>query len=418
MAQREVDLVIAEAAELLTIDGPDGPRVGAAQAQLGPISPGSVAVHRGKILAVGEPREIDRAFRGRRTIDARGRVVTPGLVDPHTHPVFANYRDREFELRIQGVSYQEIARQGGGINASARALRATPQADVERFVARHLGRMLSLGTTTIDAKSGYGLSLDSELMSLRAIRRLGKAQPLELVPTFMGAHAVPEEFRDRRSAYVRLVAEEMIPQVARAGLAEFCDVFCDEGAFTPAETALILRRARSAGLRPKLHADEFTDTGGAALAARLGAISADHLLRVSDAGVRALARRGVIAVLLPGTALTLGVPAYAPARRLIAAGVPVALATDFNPGSCFTESMQIVLALACMQMKMTPAEAIVAATINAAGAVNRAGRLGSLRPGKQADLVVWDAPGHRHLAYHFGVNLAHLVIKNGLVVSG
>lgn len=422
MSVTPVDLIVADAAEVLTLEAPgidpNRPRCGDAAGALGMLAPGSIAIDRGRIVACGAPRDIARTFRARRILDARGGVVTPGLVDPHTHPVFASYRDQEFEQRIRGVSYAEIARQGGGINNSARALRQTGPRALRQFMSGHLQRMLAMGTTTIDAKSGYGLSVDSELMSLRAIQALNRTQPLELVPTFLGAHAVPEEYRHRRAAYVRLVTEEMLPQVARHGLAEFCDVFCDEGAFTPRETAHIFRRARAAGLRAKLHADEFTDQGGALLAARFGAISADHLLCVSSAGIRALAESGVIAVLLPGTALTLGVPHFAPARQLIAAGAAVALATDFNPGSCFTESMQIVLALACMQMRMTPAEALVAATINAAHAVGRADRIGSLRPGKQADLVVWDVPGYRHLAYHFGVNLARDVIKRGERVAG
>ncbi len=420
--RRDVDLVVAEAAELATLEpstpAEDAPRTGAAMGDLGLLSPGSVAVHRGEIVAVGTPKEIDGRYRGRRVIDARGRLVTPGLVDPHTHPIFAAYRDHEFEMRVKGIPYQEIARQGGGIMSSARSLRKATPVRITEFVAPHLSRMLESGTTTIDAKSGYGLSLDTELRSLRVIKRLNQIQSVELVPTFLGAHAIPEEFKGRRAAYVRMVIEEMIPQVARSRMAEYCDVFCDEGAFTPHETERILKAGALVGLRPKLHADEFADTGGAELAARVGAVSADHLLRVSDAGIRALARAGVIGVLLPGTALTLGVPSYAPARALIAAGVPVALATDFNPGSCFTESMQIVIALACMQMRMTPAEALVAATVNAAHAIGRAHRVGSLRPGKQADLVVWDAPGYRHLAYHFGVNLARSVVKRGRVAVG
>jgi imidazolonepropionase len=320
-------------------------------------------------------------------------------------------------MRIKGKSYMEIATAGGGINATVAATRTASKADLQAQARKALDRMLALGTTTAEAKSGYGLELDAELKMLEVIRALHEEGPVALVPTFMGAHEVPPEFRQDPEAYVELVVGRMLPEVSRRQLARFCDVFCEAGVFSVEQSERILRTAQALGLEPRVHADELTDLGGAALAARVRARTADHLLFASDEGIRAMASAGVIAVLLPGTAYFLHLGRYARARDMIAAGVPVALATDFNPGSCMTESMPLVLNLACTQMRMLPAESITAATINAAWAVGEADCVGSLEVGKQADLLILDAPNHEHLCYHFGVNLVQTVVKNGKVVA-
>jgi imidazolonepropionase len=348
-------------------------------------------------------------------IDASGKSVLPGLIDSHTHLVFAGSRENEFEQRLQGLSYPEIATRGGGINATVRSVRAASKEELKDQARSRLQRFLRQGVTTVEVKSGYGLSLADELKCLEAIAELNAEGPLELVSTFLGAHAVPPEFARDREGYLRLLLREMLPEVARRGLAEFCDVFCDTGAFTPAEAERILLAARELGLRAKLHADELSPTGGAELAARLGAVSADHLLRVTDRGIEALAASGTIATLLPGTAFFLALP-YAPARRLIERGVSVALASDCNPGTCPTENLPLVGTMACTQMGMLPAEALTAVTLNAAAALGRSDRIGSLEAGKQADLVICSVPSYQHLFYHFGVDHVWRVVKRGRVV--
>ena len=416
---RDADLLVVNVGELVTLAGPSGPRRGAAARDLSAVKGGAVAVVGERIAAAGPERDVLAAFRPARpdaVLDARRSTVTPGLVDPHTHAVFARTREAEFAMRVEGRTYEEIAEAGGGIRSSVRDLRA---ADEDRLLAvgrANLDRALAHGTTTVEIKSGYGLSLEAELKSLRVARRLSAEHAVDVVPTFLGAHEFPDEWRADREGYVRLVAEEMVPEVARQRLARFCDVFCEEGVFTVEQSRRILLAGKSHGLAPKLHADELHASGGAELAAAVGAVSADHLVCVSDRGIEGLAAAGVVAVLLPGTTLSLGSTRYAPARKLVDAGVPVALATDMNPGSSMTESMQIVMSLASMMLRLTPAEALTAATVNAAHAVRAGAEAGSLEPGKLADVVVWEVDDHRAIPYHYGVNLVRSVVKRGRVV--
>ncbi|HMA34043.1 MAG TPA: imidazolonepropionase, partial [Chloroflexia bacterium] len=399
------DLIVAHAAEVLTMAGPPGARRGPEQAALGLIPDGAVAIGGAVIQAVGPSATILATYAGPQTriVEAPDQVVTPGLVDAHTHLVFAGSREHEYERRLQGAGYLEILAAGGGIMATVQATRAASPAALAAGMLPHLRTMLAHGTTAVEVKSGYGLSTAAELRSLEAIQLVAARgadadAPLpQICPTFLGAHAVPPEFQDQPDAYIDLLVTETLPAVVRAGLAESCDVFCDAGAFDAAQARRLLTAAQALGLPVRLHANEFERIGAAGLAAELQALSADHLLVLDDAEIAALAAAGVVATLLPGTGLGLG--RYAPARALIAAGVPVALATDCNPGTCLCENLALMIALACTAMKMTPAEALVAATINSAHALGPrwARRVGSLEPGKQADLVIWNAPNYRHI---------------------
>jgi len=415
------DLIIEGAAELLTLRGNSiQPRRGEEMRELGIIRQGALAARRGKIVWVGPAADLLTSVKPlafSKLISAYGRTVMPGLVDPHTHLVFAGSRENEFAMRIQGKSYLEIAAAGGGINATVAATRQASKDELRAGARASLDRMLVLGTTTVEAKSGYGLDLPTEIKMLEVIRELNEWGPGTIIPTFMGAHEIPPELRQNPEAYVDLVITRMIPEVAAQKLARFCDVFCESGVFSVEQSERIFHAAQAAGLEARVHADELTDLGGAAMAARIKARTADHLLCASDDGIHQMAQAGVIAVLLPGTAYFLHMQRYARARDMIAAGVPVALATDFNPGSCMTESLPLIMNLACTQMRMLPAEAITAATINAAWAVGEEDCAGSLEVGKQADVLILDAPNHEHVCYHFGVNLAETVIKNGKVVA-
>ena len=416
----QADLIIEGAAELLTLRGNSSrPRWGEEMRDLGIIRQGALAARRGKIVWVGSTADLLTSVRPMafsKLIDAYGKTVMPGLVDPHTHLIFAGARENEFAMRIQGKTYQEIAAAGGGINATVAATRKTSKQELKAAARKSIDRMLALGTTTVEAKSGYGLELETELKMLETIRELSEEGPMTVVPTFMGAHEIPPEFRQNPEAYVDLVITRMLPAVVTHKLARFCDVFCETGIFSIEQSERIFRAAAGLGLEARVHADELSDLGGAAMAARTRARTADHLLFASDDGIRQMAGAGVIAVLLPGTAYFLHLERYARAREMIAAGVPVALATDFNPGSCMTESMPLIMNIACTQMRMLPAEAITAATINAAWVIGEEDCAGSLEVGKQADILVMDAPGHEHLCYHFGVNLTDTVVKNGRVV--
>ncbi|PYV08982.1 MAG: imidazolonepropionase [Acidobacteria bacterium] len=413
-------LVLKNLAQVVTLAGDPPPRRGESMRRLGVIEGGAVVVRGERIAWVGRTHDLprDETRRDWQVVDGLGLelVALPGFVDSHTHPVFAGTRAAEYEARSEGRTYQEIAAAGGGIRTSTRQLR---EATADHLVSRVEGffrKFLGHGTTTIEAKSGYGLSVEDEVKSLEVLAALGARSRLEVVPTFMGAHDVPDEHRASRRDYVRQIIEVMIPRVAGARLARYCDVFCDSGYFTVDEARAILEAARAAGLGIRIHAEELAASGGARLAAELKAASADHLDWVGDEDIAALARAGTVATLLPGVPFNLGLGRYAPARRLIASGVPVALATDFNPGSCPTLNMQIILSIACSQMKMTPAEAITAATINAACSLDLADRVGSIEPGKQADIVLMDVADYRELPYFFGVNHCVMTIKKGNIV--
>ncbi|OQP08130.1 imidazolonepropionase [Geobacillus sp. 46C-IIa] len=413
-------LFVRRAHQLVTLAGSSAaPLVKEKMSDLGIIENGSVWIENGTIIAVGPDDELVRRFADRlaeaEVIDARGKTVTPGLVDPHTHLVYAGSREHEWTMRLGGATYMEIMNAGGGIHATTKATREAPEETLYEESKRRLDQFLLHGVTTIEAKSGYGLSLEHEIKQLEVAKRLHDTHPVDIVPTFLGAHAVPPEWKHDREEYIRLTIEEMIPEVSRRGLAEFNDVFCERGVFTPDEARRILEAGKAHSLTPKIHADEIEPYGGAELAAEVGAISADHLLRASDEGLRRMAERGVIGVLLPGTAFFLMTEA-AHARRLIDAGVPVALATDCNPGSSPTVSLPLVMSLACLHMRMAPAEALAAATINAAHAIGRAHLVGSLEPGKKADLVVFNVPNYVQMMYYYGVNHAETVVKDGKVV--
>ena len=413
-------LLITGCAQLLTLAGA-APRRGKALADPGVIRDGALLVQDERIVAVGTRKKIERHALARKAekIDLGNRVVLPGFVDPHTHLIFADSRADEHERRIGGSSYEEIAKSGGGILASVRKLRAAHPDRLESRALTNLRRFAEHGTTTLEAKSGYGLDAASELRTLSLQRALAKKQPVEIVSTFLGAHVVPPEFRKKRDgadAYIDLLSRELVPRVAREGLAEFCDVFCDRGAFTVAQSRKLLTAARACGLGLRLHAEQLARTGAARLAVELHASSADHLEQANAADIRALASSNTVATLIPGCGFHLGHHKHAPARQLIGEGAIVALATDFNPGTSPTLSMSMVISLACAQLRMSPAEAITAATINAAYSLNRADRIGSLEVGKFADLAAFDVADYREIPYYFGVNLCVFTIKHCKVI--
>jgi len=418
---RTADIIIANARQLLTLrsDAKGSPVRGERMKELGIVEDGGVAIEGGKITQVGKSEDVlkeNELSPGGEFVDANGSVVGPGFVDCHTHLVFAGTRAREFEMRLQGLSYQEIAARGGGILSTVRASRAASNETLEAGGLSRLDKMLQVGTTTVEIKSGYGLSVDDEIRTLEVIARLRTLHPMDIVATFLGAHEIPEEFRRDREAYVKLLTESMIPEVSRKRLARFCDVFCEKGVFTVEESERILNCGKQNGLAPKIHAEEFSRSGGSVVAARVGAASADHLRCVEEADIDVLRDAGVIGVLLPGTSFSLALEQYAPARKMIDRGLPVALATDCNPGSSMTESMQIVITLACVEMRMTAAEAITASTINAAFALGCGSECGSLEVGKKGDALILDMEDYRELPYHFGVSNVRHVIKNGRLV--
>jgi imidazolonepropionase len=412
--------VVIHARELLTVaDGQRGPRTGERLRSLGIVPDGAVACAGGEIVAVGSTDDVMRNVRlSERAVvlNAAGRVVMPGFVDAHTHLAFMGNREAEFEQRLEGASYEDILKSGGGIHSTVRAVREASDTALLNAARRHMDAMLLSGTTTAEGKSGYGLYLEQEMRLLLVMGEAGRTHPLTVVRTFL-AHEIPPDERPpaKRRAYVRMIVESILPSVRETGVARFCDVFCDRGVFTVAESRQILTAAASLGFELKIHADELAASGGALLAAEVGALSADHLCRVTSAGIGALKKAGVIPVLLPGTSFSAGLP-HAPARKMINVGLPVAIASDYNPGTNPCESMPMAVALACSLYKLTPAEAIVAATANGAYAAGLGGMVGTLTPGANADLLILDMESYRHLSYHYGVSHVGTVVKAGRVV--
>lgn len=407
-------LAVINCQQLLTLAGPQRPRVGTEMRELSIIPDGAMLVLNERIEKVGTRTQIEPFVGSKCTVvDAGGRIVLPGFVDAHTHPVFAGTRANEFEERAEGASYQEIAARGGGIKSTVRATQAATLDELVQAGKRYAQWFLRSGTTTVEAKSGYGLSVEDELKLLWAIRRLGQETPLSYVPTFLGAHDIPTEYLNRRDDYVSLLVNEMLPRVAQDKLAEYCDVFCEAKAFSTGESRAILSAAHKHGLELRIHADQLSLSGGAQLAADLNTVTADHLEHVDTEGIAALKSAGVQPVLLPGSVYALGSNRYPPAREMIEAGLAVVLATDFNPGSSPTPSIPMVFSLASTHMKMTPAESITAATINAACSLGRVEELGSLEPRKVADFVIHDCDDYRDLAYFFGIEHAWKVYTRG-----
>ena len=409
-AKRPADrpLLFVNASQIVTCAGPARARRGPEMRELALESNAAVAVENGAIVAVGTRRDLLERVKKPLEVDCAGGVLMPALVDSHTHAVFGAPRAAEHEMRAAGMDYMQIARQGGGIHSSVRDVRTRSEKELLGLARRRVRRLASYGVGTIEVKSGYGLTLDDELKLLRVIRQLAKELPVRLVPTFLGAHEVPMEYREnsaRRREYIELVIHEMIPRVAAEKLATFADVFCETGVYTAEESREILSAARSAGLGIKLHADELTASGGAELAAQLGATSADHLAAISEAGIKALAGGGTVATLLPATMMFLGKTTHAPARRMINTGIPIALATDFNPGTSPTIGLPLALTLGVSQLRLTAAECVMAATVNGAAALGLAGELGQIAPGFVADLALFEASDYRELPYWLGARI-------------
>ena len=415
------NLLIKNAAELVTCSGFAAKR-GAQMAELGIIPDGALAIEQGRIVRVGATGDVLSWLKASGkdlsrfdTIDASGKAVLPGFVDSHTHLVFGGYRAEEFTWRLRGDSYMEILQRGGGILSTVAATRSASRAELTETGLRRLDSMLSFGVTTVEGKSGYGLDRETEIKQLEVMADLNRRHPLDVVPTFMGAHAVPPSYKGGEEAYIDFLLEEVVPEVASRRLADFCDVFCEKNVFSIEQSRRLLAAAAESGMKAKLHADEIAALGGAELAAEIGAVSADHLLQASDTGLEAMSAAGVIATLLPATAFSLKEP-YARGRFMIDAGCAVALATDFNPGSCFSESIPLVAALAAIYMNLSAEEIVTALTINGAAALGRAQVIGSLDPGKQGDVILLEYPSHRFIAYHLGVSSVEKVIKNGVLV--
>ncbi len=404
-------LLVKNIGMLATPEGKDARR-GADQGQIRLLPDAYVLMTDGLITEVGTG---DKTVPGAEVLDAGGALVTPGLVDAHTHLIFGGWRQNELGLKLHGASYLDILSMGGGILSTVNATRAATEKELYDKAKEALDEMLSLGITTVEAKSGYGLDMDTELKQLRVIRRLNEEHPMDLVPTFLGAHAVPKEYKEDRAGYIRLLCEEVIPAVAGEGLAEFCDVFCETGVFSAEESKAILEAGKKWGLIPKIHADEIDPIGGSQLTAEVGAISAEHLIVCPPEGIAAMAKAGTVACCLPATSFYLG-STFAPVRDMVNAGVPVAMATDFNPGSCPSLNMQFVINLGCLKYRLTPEEVLTAVTLNAAAAINRADSIGSLEPGKLGDLVIWNAPDLNYICYRMGSNLVKTVIKKGNIL--
>jgi imidazolonepropionase len=412
------DLLLTNIGQVATLEGhSEAPKTGNQMSELSIIENGAIAIKDGIIQAVGPTKEILSQVTEEPSLPAiefPGMLATPGFIDSHTHLIFGGSRENDFAMKLAGKSYLEILEAGGGILNTLRSTRAARPDELVKNAFTYAESMLSMGTTTIEAKSGYGLDIENELKMLKAVHDVREKLPINLVSTFMGAHAVPPEYDGRTDAYVDLVIDEMIPIVVEKGLAEFCDVFCEQGVFDIEQSRRILLAAKVKGMNLKVHADEIVQLGGAVLAAEVGAVSADHLLRASDDGLEAMLKSGTIATLLPATAFSLDTD-YADARKMIEMGLPVALATDFNP-NCANESLFFTIALSCYKMKMQPREALSAVTINAAHALNRGASHGSIETGKVADILILECPNPEHLTWRFGVNLVHTVISNGQVI--
>lgn len=388
-------------------------RSGAEQGEIQILKDAWVLIEDGLISQVGTGAAPEAA--GAEVVDAKGRLVTPGLVDAHTHLIFGGWRQNELGMKLHGKTYLEIQNAGGGIQSTTNATRQATEEELAEKAAKALDEMMGFGVTTCEAKSGYGLATDHELKELRVIRDLNERHPMDIVATFMGAHLVPAEYKANRAEYIRLVCEEMMPAVKEQGIAQFCDVFCEADTFSVEESRQVLEAGLKYGLRPKIHADEIEAIGGSQLAGELGAISAEHLIVCPPEGIESMAKGGVIACLLPATSFNLG-STFAPARDMVKAGVPVAMATDFNPGSCPCLNLQFVINLGCLKYKLTPEEVLTAVTLNGAAAIDMADKVGSVEVGKQGDLVIWDAPDLDYICYRVGSNLADTVIKRGVIV--
>lgn len=418
----KIDLLIKHASQLITIATPEGgPQRGRQLGDLALIEDGALAIRGEHIVAVGSTDDLTSRFESTHTIDAGAKVVMPGFVDPHTHAVWAADRASEFEQRIAGASYLEIMEAGGGIMSTVRATRAASVDQLVEQTRPRLDRMLTYGTTTVEVKTGYGLQTDAELRALEAITQLDRQHALDLIPTFLGAHAIPAEYKDREDAYAELVVKEMLPAAYESWQNNghdtlYCDVFCEEGAFTLAQSRAILERGKELGFKLKIHTDEFKALGGTALGVELDAVSADHLVVTPPHEIEALGKSNTVAVSLPGTPFGLGHKAYSPAAAILDAGGILALATDCNPGTTWCESMQMVIAIACRYLGLTPAQAIVAATLNAAFAIGQGDRIGTLKADRRADVIILDVPDYRHLGYRYGINLVEMVIKRGRIV--
>jgi len=415
------NLIIKNASELVTCSGFSA-RKGKEMSELGIIPEGAVVIEQGRIERVGVTETVMSELSGSgkdlssfTIIDATGKAVLPGFVDSHTHLVFGGDRAEEYTWRLKGDSYMDILQRGGGILSTVTATRGASREELMMAGLKRLDSMLAFGVTTVEGKSGYGLDRATEIKQLEVMAELNRMHPVEVVATFMGAHAVPPEYKGREDGYIDFVLEEVVPEVAARRLAEFCDVFCEKNVFSIAQSRRLLTRAADSGLKSKLHADEIVRLGGAELAAEIGAVSADHLLNASEEGLRAMAAAGVVATLLPATAFSLREP-YARGRFMIDNGCAVALATDFNPGSCFSESVPLVAALAALYMNLTPEEIVTGLTLNAAAALDRAPVIGSLDPGKQGDVVILENPSYRFIPYHLGVSTVEKVIKRGTLV--
>ncbi len=406
--------ILTHASQLVTCSG-FAAKKGREMNELHVIKDGAVIMEDGLITAVGTTEALLPKAADAEVIDCSGRAVLPGFVDSHTHLIFGGYRADEFSWRLSGVDYMDIMQRGGGINATTTPTREATLAELKEDGRRRLASMLSFGVTTVEGKSGYGLDRDTEIKQLLAMKELNEEQPVDIAATFMGAHAVPGEFKGRTDDYVDFIIKEVLPEVAKENLAEFCDVFCEANVFDVEQSRRLLLAAREYGMDLKLHADEIVRIGGTELAAELSAVSADHLLQASDKGIEMMAEKGVIATLLPATAFSLKEP-YARARKMIDSGCAVAMATDFNPGSCFTNSVPLLFALATIYMGMTIEEAVTAMTINGAAALKREEKVGSIDVGKSADFVILEFPDYQFLHYHFGVNIVERVLKSGEMV--